>query len=243
MPTEEEISACREWLEHIVSVDCRAGLFDEANILEALREVIEGELGEPAPALFEELAARARVGLEARAREEASWAERTLNDRLDSAFDDLDARGIAAAQSLGSTTQEGASLIDERCAARGDAVRGSVFYHRQDIERAVEGEGLLLAFTSYGADADGAAIGREVVHVLKHHGVPVSWDGNARSRIQIDPFVWQRRRATKAPPGAGAAPSLPPPPPPPAVCALCNGRGWVTLDPNRGSELCACKRR
>ena len=101
----------------------------------------------------------------------------------------------------------------------------------------------MLAFSGYSAEADGATIGREVVHVLTHHGVPASWNGSPKSRIEIAPFVWQRRRVTKAPPGAGAAPAVPAPPPPPAVCGLCHGRGWVTLDVNRGSELCACKRR
>jgi hypothetical protein len=243
MPSEAEISACREWLESIVAVDCRAGVYDEANILEALQEIIETELGEPTPALLEDLTAQVRAGLAARAREEATWRGRTANDRLDSAFADLDARGIVTAQALGSTLQEGASLIDDRCADRDDAARGSVFYHRQDLEDALEGEGLSLAFIAYGPETDAAAIGREIVHVLTHHGLSVTWSGSPKQRIQIDPFVWQKRRATQAPPGAAAAPPVPAPPPAPVVCALCNGRGWVTPDPNQGSELCACKRK
>jgi hypothetical protein len=66
---------------------------------------------------------------------------------------------------------------------------------------------LFLTFTAYGSDSGvEEAIGREIVHVLQHHGVRVSWDGSARSRIKIEPFVWQKRRITKAPPGASAAP-------------------------------------
>ncbi|MDI3287770.1 hypothetical protein [Polyangium sp. 15x6] len=242
MPTEEAIAQCREWLERVVDVDCRAGVYDEANILEALEEIIEVELGEPFPALFEEFAARVKVGLEARAREEATWGDRTINDRLDSAFDDLDARGIVTAQALGSTLQEGAELID---AMSGDReARGSAFYHRQDLERALEGGGLRLAFTAYGDEAGGGeAIGREIVHVLKHHGVPVSWGGDVRSRIEIEPFEWRKRRATKAPPGGTAAPPvLPPAPPPrPAVCEICKGRGWIQTDPTRFPDICVCK--
>jgi hypothetical protein len=209
MPSEEEISACREWLESVVAVDCRAGVYDEANILEALQEIIETELGEPTPALLEDLTAQVRTGLAEHAREEATWSGRTTNDLLDSAFADLDARGVVTAQALGSTLQEGAALIDERCADRDEAARGSVFYHRQDLEDAVEGGGLSLAFVAYGPEADAAAIGREIVHVLSHHGLSVTWSGNPKQRIQLAPFAWQKRRATQAPPGATAAP--PPP--------------------------------
>jgi len=245
MSSADQIAACRRSLERIVDIDCRAGVYDEANILEALQEVIEMELDEPSPALSEEFASRVRSGLEARAREEATWSERTVNDRLDSAFDDLDARGIVTAQALGSTLQEGASLLDDRCADQGGVARGSVFYHRQDLENGVEGEGLCLAFTCYGPEAGGPeAIGREIVHVLKHHGVPVTWNGSERSRIEIDPFPWRKRGVTKAPPGAAAAPPVPPPAPPPAPCALCKGRGWVaTSDPATPAVICGCKTR
>lgn len=48
----------------------------------------------------------------------------------------------------------------------------------------------MFAFTGYGPDPGaGEAIGREIVHVLKHHGVPVTWDGSAQSRIETGPFV------------------------------------------------------
>ena len=166
--------------------------------------------GEPSPALFDEFVARVKAGLEAQAREEATWRERTINDRLDAAFGDLEARGIVTAQALGFTLQEGSALIDEMCADRGGGVRGSVFYHRQDLEHALDGEGLMLAFTGYGSDPGAEeAIGREIVHVLQHHGVPVGWNGSARSRIEVEPFVWQKRRTTKAPPAASAAPRRP----------------------------------
>ena len=233
----------RTSLRALVDLDCAAGVYHEAEILEAIEEAIETELGEPSQALLDELTTRALDALEARARDEANWVARTVNDRIDSAFADLDARGIVAAQALGFTVQEGAWLIDRQCGERAGEVRGSVFYHRQDLERGVAGEGLLLAFTGYAGAAEPAAIGREIVYVLQHHGVPVAWNGKVQSRIEIPPFTWQKRRVTKAPPGAGPAGPIPPPAPPPRACPHCGGRGWVTLDPMRGSELCACKLR
>lgn len=245
--TQEQVAACRRWLEVVVDVDCRSGA-DEQNILQAIEEIILVETGGPLPALFEEMAARVKVGLEAHAREEATWSERTVNDRIDAAFEDLDARGILARQALGSTIQEGAALIDELAAARAEPARGSVFYHHQDLERGVAGEGLLLAFTAYDTEAtgvDGAAIAAEILHVLKHHGVPATWDANPRSRIEVAAFAWQKRRSTKAPAGPGAAPPLPAraaQTPVVAVCQLCNGKGWLPqASPTAFPELCVCK--
>ena len=165
--TEEELSACRAGLERVVRVDCRSGLYDEAEILEAVAEIIDAELGEPSAEILGEFAEKTRAGLEARAREEATWADRTINDRIEGAFADLDARGIVAAeQALGFTVQEGAARIDEeRVRAREDEVRGSVFYHRQDLERGVDGRGPPPRLHGLWIKAAGAseAVGREIV--------------------------------------------------------------------------------
>jgi hypothetical protein len=250
-PTEEARASCRTWLEHVVAVDCRSGLYEEANILAALEEIIEIELGARDPALLADMLPKVRAGLEAQAREEATWSARTTNDRLDCAFADLDARGIVTAQSLGDTLDAGLARIVEMSAAREDIVHGATFYHRQDLERGVRGEGLELAFTGLSEDPDPGVriahqkdVAREIVHVLAHHGVHASWDGSETTRIRLDPFVWQRRRVTKAPPGLTAAPPvplLPHAPPPPVVCPHCRGKGWIANDPTQFPALCVCK--
>lgn len=235
------------WLESVIDVDCRSGLYDEATILDAVREIIEMELGAFDAVLFEQCAARTRAGLAACARDEQTWASRTSNDRLESAFSDLEARGIVTGQAVGFTIQEGAALIDAIVVERGGA-RGSVFFHRQDLERAIAGGGLALAFTAYDAEVGEPtiAIGREVVAVLAHHGLGTQWDGTGRSRIVVTPFVWQRRRSTRAPAGPGPAPTVAQEraltPPPRAVCSRCGGKGWVQKDAASFPEPCACKR-
>jgi hypothetical protein len=244
MADQADVDACRSWLHEVVELDCRSGFYDEANIREAIAEIIELELGEPHPALFDEIAARVSPRLAARAREEELWQDRTVNDRLDAAFEDLDARGIVARQLLGFTVQEGASLIDELCAASPGA-RGSVFYHRQDLERGVRGEGLFLAFAPREENpAAWLAIGHEIVHVIKHHGAPVQWDGDLNQRIKIAPFEWRKRRVTRAPPSTDAVAPPYQPARPPAVCGICQGKGWLPqLKESDFPRRCECQKR
>jgi hypothetical protein len=246
-PSQEQESRARQWLDSVVEIDCRSGIYDEANIIEAMDEIIGIELGEASPELLAEYAARVRAGLEAQAREEATWTERTTNDRIDDAFADLDACGILTGQAVGNTMQDGTHRMVMRGEERGGGLRGIAFYHRQDLENAVDGHGLHIAFGGWESDEDAAVeeVGREIVHVLGHQGVGVTWDGSATTRIQIDAFAWQRRRVTKGPAGPGPAPALPPKAiaPPPPVCTICNGRGWVTKDPKLGSEFCVCQKR
>ncbi len=154
---EKAREGCREWLGRVAEIDPRAGLYDEANIVEAMEEIIEVELGEPDPALLAEFAAKAKAGLEAQAAIEAKWKKRTPNDAIDDAFEDLNARGIIAEQALGSTSQEGSWKIYNLGLQRGGAFRGQVFYHRQDLESAMAGEGLYLNFDTFHVEDESAA--------------------------------------------------------------------------------------
>jgi hypothetical protein len=150
--TEEEqaVEECRGWLAEVVDVDCRSGAYDEASIVEAIAEIIEGELRAPHPELLRELTEKARAGLAAHEQAERAWQGRTVNDAIESAFAALADRGLLAAETLGSTVQEGWARA-EVLAADLPGVRGCVFFHRQDLERAVRGEGLHLAFGALGS--------------------------------------------------------------------------------------------
>lgn len=136
---------------------------------------------------------------------ERTWTDRGVNDDLDAAFEALNARGIVALQDPGwtqSTSWEVAHEHREARERRGETVRGAVFYHSQDLERALEGGGLYLAFgafvDAYSAEAD-QAIAAELCAVLTEHGVPHTWDGTANQRVQLPPFPWRKRRSSKAP--------------------------------------------
>ncbi|AKK69470.1 DUF6891 domain-containing protein [Xanthomonas translucens] len=70
------------------------------------------------------------------------------------------------------------------------------FYDGHDVECAVDGGGLFIAFGDLqgGADAD-LAVGRQVAAALVDAGVcvGVGWDGTSKMRIAVPGFVWLRR--------------------------------------------------
>lgn len=131
--------------------------------------------------------------------EERTWHGVTTNDRIDKAFEFLDQSGIFTAQNYWCCSRCGHSAAASEMTER--KTRGYVFYHEQDTDRGVEGEGLLLAFGSYeGEDPNTEAIGREICSALDSFGIPHQWNGSSSSRIAIEPFEWRKRRVTTAPP-------------------------------------------
>jgi len=127
---------------------------------------------------------------------EQSWVGRTDCERLDQAFDELEATGIVARQDFtccgncGVAEIGGEAQIVEQ---RGVKVRGYAFYHQLDTESAVEGRGVYLSYGSAGGgEAASLAIGREIVSVLESQGLAPRWDGSLAKRIEL-PLEWRRR--------------------------------------------------
>lgn len=176
----------------------------EVEVLSLIPEWVEVELGDYDEELAEELEAYAERLLQEERVREAAWSEPTVNDGIDQAFDELNARGIVALQNVGYTMSDGWTVACEVAANRSSRARGAVFYHEQDLERGVAGEGLMLVFGAFEDDAAAheaasLVIGREVCDSLTRYGVPVEWDGSVGQRISIPPFVWRKRRWEKAP--------------------------------------------
>lgn len=170
--------------------------------------------------------------------QERTWTERTVNDRIDAAFEALDRTGIIALQNAGWTQTAGWEDAWEHHAqrkAQGAPARGAVFYHAQDTERGMEGHGLYLAlgaFTEEGEDDSVATerIGQEIVEVLRAHGIACEWNGSSRQRIQLLPFPWRKRRSTLPPEEA-------PPPTPWRAFVHPDGRRWEARQVGRDVEL------
>jgi hypothetical protein len=182
-------------LRHYIHTDVAAGFYDAADIVERAVDMLSDEM-EPerlrAPA--EQLA---RAALSAHLRAQAAWPPVTDCDRLDSAFDELEERGIVARQNFSCCGNCGASEIwaeVEDAEGDGRAVRGYAFYHEQDTEAAVEGQGICL---NYGAAEEGEAaaleVARDIVRTLERHGLEVEWDGSWQKRIAVA-LDWKRRR-------------------------------------------------
>lgn len=128
---------------------------------------------------------------------EASWPETTDCDRLDEAFDKLNSRGIVALHNAGYTMSDGFTEVAEVLHARGrKGIQGYCFYHGQDLERAVEGGGLMLAFGDLDDEkTKKTEIGRLVKGVLQESGLTVEWSGDPEARLNLPRLDWKRRRA------------------------------------------------
>lgn len=141
---------------------------------------------------------RAAVGPEfARKRAaEATWPLTTDCDRLDAAFETLDAHGIIALQNTGYEMSDGLTEVAEALHACGrrEGVQGYCFYHGQDLERAVKGEGLMLAFGSLDDDqTHKLEVGQRVREILEGGGFMVQWNGDAEKRLNLPGLDWKRR--------------------------------------------------
>lgn len=126
---------------------------------------------------------------------EKSWPEETDCDRLDAAFADLSDAGIVALHNAGDTTSDGISDVAEVLHSLGrDGIRGYCFYHGQDVERAVSGGGLNLAFGDVNDDpAKSADVATAIQRVLEQHRFQVEWDSDVGTRLKIPNFDWKRR--------------------------------------------------
>lgn len=130
--------------------------------------------------------------------EKASWPMITDCDKLDAVFAALNKKGIVSIQNAGYTQSDGYSDVMEVHGDSDDPENniGYCFYHQQDLEGAVAGRGLFLAFGPIDPgkeETDGATIGRIIVDLLKGAGFSVDWPGTFDKRIEITAFDWKRR--------------------------------------------------
>jgi hypothetical protein len=123
---------------------------------------------------------------------QAEWPIPTDCDRLDRAFAQLEASGIVARQNWTCCQTCGHAEMGDELDER---AQGYVFFHMQDTESAVEGDGLYLA---YGSIAPGQAaarsVARRVIRALQREGLSPEWNDSAQTRIRV-PLDWKKRRA------------------------------------------------
>ncbi len=128
---------------------------------------------------------------------QSTWPDETDCDRLSAGFEQLERQGIVARQDFSCCGNCGVGEIWQAIEAGRDAgrtVRGYTFFHMQDTDGAVDGEGLHLNYGSVEEGEEPAlAIGREIVSTLERHGLGCRWDGTWEKRIFVS-LVWKRRR-------------------------------------------------
>ena len=193
--TIQDVHTALDELHGYIRLHIAAGFFDPADIAGYAVEAFADELD---PAVLRHHATRYTCEILAEQRaEQRAWPAITDCERLDAAFAALEREGVICRQNFSCCGSCGASEIWDEMAAAEEAglpVQGYAFYHMQDTEAAVQGDGLYL---SYGAVADGSepaeAVGRAVVEALERKGLDPIWDGQWTRRIFV-PLHWQRRR-------------------------------------------------
>jgi hypothetical protein len=130
--------------------------------------------------------------------EKKQWPAVTDCDRLDKAFAAINNRGVITLQNAGYTQSDGYDDFREAYDhhANKSNVIGYCFYHGQDLERAVRGGGLFLAFGPTDPAAEetqGPHVGNIVREELERVGLEVVWDGTFANRMHIPHLVWRKR--------------------------------------------------
>lgn len=126
---------------------------------------------------------------------EREWPEVTDCDRLDAAFEALEKRQILCLHNAGYTMSDGHEDAFEALSSQsGRGYIGYCFYHGQDLERAVDGGGLMIAFDHVDGDVAGKlGIGIALKEELERVGFKLDWDGTEDKRINIPNIDWKRR--------------------------------------------------
>ncbi|MDJ0909496.1 MAG: hypothetical protein QNI99_09890 [Woeseiaceae bacterium] len=172
----------------------RSGFYESDHLTRIFCE----EMYAPGELSIEEVRAAINTAFSEWEEEKKSWGDTTDCDRLDDAFAALNAKGIIAIQNAGFTQSDGYDDFLEAYERSTDksAVLGYCYYHGQDLERAVRGGGLFLAFGPAVAaeeESKGPEIGRIVQEELERVGLGVVWDGSFAKRISIPDFDWKKR--------------------------------------------------
>lgn len=173
----------------------RAGLSSKAEIVDEMRaQFVDDEL--------DVAWLRAAVELEwaRHDREQSTWPERTDCDRLAGAFAELRELGVVAAWSSEYTVTSATAALRADFAEAGGRESDLVGFCvccGQDIEVALDGGGLGLAFRAAEDDASDdvtVEVGRLVFEALRAAGFDATWAGTAEERIVVQDVRWQLRR-------------------------------------------------
>lgn len=160
---------------------------------------------------------------DARVAEQRRWSDEGDYTRLAAAFAELSARGLVARMHFTCCQTCGVEEIDDERTPvpeggfRGFREWGFTYFHQQDSERLVSGDGLYLAFGTFGPledsdpellargragdqqarqdimDASAVRAGSVVVDALRTAGLAVTWDGTAGQRILVTITDWRKR--------------------------------------------------
>ncbi len=84
--------------------------------------------------------------------------------------------------------------MEELMAYPKGAFFGYCFYHGQDLERAVSGGGLMLAYEHVDGDVpEKIKVAQTIQQELQRAGFTLEWDGTTNQKVNIVQFDWKHR--------------------------------------------------
>lgn len=166
-----------------------SGFYDAERVNEMLDDILEDEV--------DEMKMRELIVQEfsEKNKQEETWSTTTDCDRLDAVFNELNSKMIIAIHNAGYTTSDGHDEVGEiHSQMPHGTYKGYCFYHGQDLERAVIGGGLWLAYGDMKDTDEGKiAVAEIITKTLQAHGLDFEWDGTSNRRINIPRINWQRK--------------------------------------------------
>ncbi len=191
----EKKRAAIEALKQVIRPGVRAGFRAHADILESAIDCGEDE-GAPRAFVLRQAHAILAAEISAVRAEQASWPARTDFDRLEAAFETLEASGIVCRHDFSCCgTCASVEIWDEMEAEReaGRVIRGAAHYNEQTTEGAVDGDGLWFSYASVAEGKEAlASIGHEIQAAMEGAGLEVEWSGSTANSIHVM-LDWKRR--------------------------------------------------
>ncbi len=181
-------------IQEEIALLVRAAFYDKPRIVEIICE----EIYEPGTLDANDVAKAIDREFVKWSAEKNTWPNVTDCDQIDTAFAAIEKRGIIALQNAGITQSDGLDDFNEAYARNPNkaSIVGYCFYHGQDMDRAIHGSGLYLAFGPVDPNEEttkGPVVGKIIREELERVGFVVEWDETFAKRIFIPKFVWQRR--------------------------------------------------
>jgi hypothetical protein len=133
---------------------------------------------------------------------ETLWPETTDCDRLDAAFEELNANGLIALHSPAATSELCEMAAISQWRRKGGAMTrriGCVFYHSDDVRWAMTDGELHLGYTCFeghpGLHNLGVLqemVGHQIHDTLHRHGLDAVWSGSTEDKIVVK-MTWLKR--------------------------------------------------
>jgi hypothetical protein len=190
---ERKVDEVNQYILDAIKAHVWGGFDTPDEIQEMISDILEDGADE------EMLRKSVDMEFEKKSEAEKIWPKKTDFDRLDSAFKALKNKGVLCLHNAGYTMSDGHYDSNEALDnyPKGHFF-GYCFYHGQDLERAVFGGGLMLAYDHIEGDVpDKIKVAEALKSELVNVGFTVEWDGTTDQRIYIPKFDWKHRGTNK----------------------------------------------